>query len=57
MKFYFEAFRKYAVFSGRAQRSEFWWYSIINGVVMTFLTFVAGTPGAIFGNAAAPPAL
>jgi uncharacterized membrane protein YhaH (DUF805 family) len=45
MKYYVEAFRKYAVFSGRATRSEYWYFILINGLVFFFLTAIAGTPG------------
>jgi uncharacterized membrane protein YhaH (DUF805 family) len=45
MKYYFEAFRKYAVFSGRARRSEFWYFILVNGTILLLLTVVAGTPG------------
>lgn len=26
-------FKKYATFSGRARRSEFWWFSVLNGIL------------------------
>lgn len=30
MNYYFEAFRKYAVFNGRATRSEYWYFTLVN---------------------------
>jgi len=30
-------FKKYATFSGRASRSEYWWYALFNAVVITIL--------------------
>ncbi|MCA0970451.1 DUF805 domain-containing protein [Halobacillus litoralis] len=30
MKWYVKALRKYAVFRGRARRKEFWWFHLIN---------------------------
>ena len=31
-------FKKYATFSGRASRSEYWWWALVNGVVTLVLT-------------------
>ncbi|TCL72274.1 DUF805 domain-containing protein [Rhizobium sp. BK251] len=39
-------FSKYAVFRGRAPRSEFWWFALFNIV----LSFVAGLIDAAFTN-------
>ena len=30
-------FKKYATFSGRASRSEYWWWTLVNAVVLTVL--------------------
>jgi uncharacterized membrane protein YhaH (DUF805 family) len=46
MDWFFTAVRKYAVFSGRAQRAEFWMYCLIYlllAVVLGFVDMVAGT--------------
>jgi uncharacterized membrane protein YhaH (DUF805 family) len=59
MKYYFEAFRKYAVFSGRASRSEFWFFYLFSSLAAFVLGFVCEFVGTIFGvnpNAAASPA-
>lgn len=43
MNYYFGAFKKYAVFSGRASRSEYWYYLLFNilvSIALTFLDFV-----------------
>ncbi len=41
------AFQKYAVFSGRASRSEYWWF-----VLFTFVGFLAlGIPAGVLGTA------
>ncbi len=31
-------FKKYATFSGRASRSEYWWWMLVNAVVITILS-------------------
>jgi uncharacterized membrane protein YhaH (DUF805 family) len=41
-------FRKYATFSGRASRSEFWWWALASAIislVLNFLTFIGGAAG------------
>jgi uncharacterized membrane protein YhaH (DUF805 family) len=55
-------FKKYATFTGRASRSEYWWWALISGVVAIVLNIIisAGTtvndsgamvpgPGAVIG--------
>ncbi|MFE4226488.1 DUF805 domain-containing protein [Arthrobacter sp. NPDC056886] len=42
-------FRKYATFSGRASRSEYWWWALVSGIVSLVLNifmFTAGYAGA-----------
>jgi uncharacterized membrane protein YhaH (DUF805 family) len=44
-------FKKYATFTGRASRSEFWWWFLVNtivGLVLYVLTLVLGSSGATF---------
>ena len=41
MKYYTEAFKKYAVFSGRATRSEYWFFVLFNGIVTIALAVIA----------------
>ena len=36
---------KYAVFNGRARRSEFWWYFLAYGIVITVLYVALIVPG------------
>lgn len=36
---------KYAVFNGRARRSEFWWYMLAYGIVYTVLYVALVAPG------------
>ncbi len=35
---------KYAVFSGRARRSEYWWFALANGIVSSILYAIAVGP-------------
>jgi uncharacterized protein DUF805 len=37
LSWYLEALKKYAVFSGRARRKEFWWFYLFN--MLAILTF------------------
>lgn len=39
-------FKKYATFSGRASRSEFWWWYLVNVVVAIVLGILAGVGAA-----------
>lgn len=38
-------FSKYATFSGRASRSEYWWFFLFNMIVSIVLGFVQGAAG------------
>jgi len=40
MHWYLEALRKYAVFSGRSRRKEYWTFFLVNFVVVTALLLV-----------------
>lgn len=40
MNYYLQAFRKYAVFSGRAQRAEYWYFFLINIIAVVVLSIV-----------------
>ena len=49
---YLEVWKKYAVFSGRASRSEFWYFNLFNAIVIVALVIVdttAGTSGVLTG--------
>jgi uncharacterized membrane protein YhaH (DUF805 family) len=39
-------FKKYATFTGRASRSEYWWWTLISGVVSTVLNIIMTAAGA-----------
>ena len=49
MQWYLEVLKKYAVFDGRAHRTEFWMFvlvSLIISVILAVLDFILGTNGA-----------
>jgi uncharacterized membrane protein YhaH (DUF805 family) len=39
-------FKKYATFSGRASRSEYWWWTLVSVVVSIILNILVGTGSA-----------
>ena len=43
--------RKYATFSGRASRSEFWWWYLIGTVVAVIFYAIGGLAGGVYGPA------
>ncbi len=45
MGWYLAVLKKYAVFSGRASRSEFWWFVLFNIIVSFVLGFIEGLIG------------
>ncbi len=42
MNYYFEALKKYAQFSGRASRKEFWMFFLINALIIVGLVMIEG---------------
>ena len=49
MSWYLKVLKKYAVFSGRARRKEYWMFVLFNIIVSLALGFVAGFAGALVG--------
>ena len=49
MNWYLEALKKYAVFSGRAQRSEYWFFYLFNILISLGLGLIEGLTG-LFAN-------
>ena len=43
MKWYIQVLKKYAVFSGRAQRMEYWMFTLFNVIIVFVLGFIEGT--------------
>jgi uncharacterized membrane protein YhaH (DUF805 family) len=47
MNWYIEAWKKYAVFGGRAGRQEYWYFVLFNILVYILLSIIAGVIGKI----------
>jgi len=45
MNWYLEVLRKYAVFNGRARRSEYWWFVLFNIIISLALGAIDGVTG------------
>lgn len=45
MNWYLEVLKKYAVFSGRARRKEYWMFVLINCIILVALNVVGGLVG------------
>ncbi|OIO52694.1 DUF805 domain-containing protein [Candidatus Uhrbacteria bacterium CG_4_10_14_0_8_um_filter_58_22] len=52
MKYYLEVLKKYAVFSGRAGRAEFWWFFLINSLIIVGLIVLQITLSSVVGRSA-----
>ncbi len=50
MNWYIEVLKKYAVFSGRARRKEYWMFALFNFIISFLLGIVAGFAGAVIGT-------
>jgi uncharacterized membrane protein YhaH (DUF805 family) len=49
MRYYFEAFKKYALFSGRSTRSEYWFFFLFNLFAALIIGVISGFIGAMLG--------
>ncbi len=47
MNWYFEVLKKYAVFSGRARRKEYWFFVLFNIIVSIILAVIDGVTGTL----------
>jgi len=45
MNWYFRVLKKYAVFSGRAGRKEYWYFVLFNTIIGYVLSFIEGLTG------------
>lgn len=45
MNYYLSVLKKYAVFSGRARRAEYWYFFLFNSIVLVLLMIVASVLG------------
>ena len=50
MNWYIEAIKKYAVFSGRARRKEYWMFFLVNVLIAMVIGFFVGMARAIDQN-------
>lgn len=50
MRWYLEVMRQYAVFSGRAQRREYWMFFLFNILIAFALGFTSGFMAAMLGT-------
>lgn len=41
MNYYVHVLKNYANFNGRARRSEYWWYTLINILIVTGITVIS----------------
>jgi uncharacterized membrane protein YhaH (DUF805 family) len=49
MNWYLEVLKKYAVFTGRARRKEYWMFFLFNILVAILIGFITGFLGGVFG--------
>ncbi len=47
MNWYLEVLKKYAVFSGRARRKEYWFFNLFYFIIFIVLAFVDGMTGTL----------
>jgi uncharacterized membrane protein YhaH (DUF805 family) len=47
MNYYVDVLRKYAVFSGRARRKEYWYFFLFNIIITVVLAVVDGVTGTL----------
>jgi len=45
MNWYIDVLKKYAVFTGRAHRTEFWMFALFNFIIMVVLSIIEGILG------------
>ena len=48
MNYYFKVLQKYATFSGRARRSEYWYFFLFNVIISIVLTLIGKMLGITF---------
>jgi len=53
IQWYVAVLKKYAVFNGRAGRSEFWWFTLTNAIIASILCIPVFLAGATPSNPAA----
>jgi len=51
MNWYIEVLKKYAVFGGRASRSEYWYFTLFNLIITFVLIFIDAATGSLDAEA------
>jgi uncharacterized membrane protein YhaH (DUF805 family) len=46
MNYFFDVLRNYATFTGRARRSEYWYFTLFSTIISVVLTIIGNTMGA-----------
>ena len=54
MSWYFKVLQKYAVFEGRAHRTEYWMFALINFIIALVLFFLGAKTGTNADNGMSP---
>lgn len=57
MEWYLEVLKKYAVFTGRSRRKEFWMFALIHLIIMVVLGWVSEVLSSIYSLAVLLPAI
>ncbi len=57
MEWYVDVLEKYAVFTGRARRKEFWWFVLINLIIAIVLGWISEVLSSIYSLAVLLPAI
>ncbi len=50
MGWYLDVLKKYVLFSGRAHRPEFWYFMLVNVIILVVLRFIDGACGMMFDS-------
>lgn len=50
MNYFFAALTKYAIFSGRARRSEYWYFTLFSSIISAVLMIIDSSSGIEFFN-------
>lgn len=57
MEWYLAVLKQYAVFTGRSQRAEFWWFVLVHLIIVVVLGWVSELLSSIYGLAVLLPAI
>lgn len=57
MDWYLKVLKQYAVFTGRARRQEFWWFALINLIIVVILGWIWEFLASLYSLAVLLPAI